>query len=78
MGLSMACLFLFPFVDSRKETSSKITHWYTFSFFIFIIVVCLLGWFGGRTPVGATVLITQLLTLYYFIHILVIIPYLGK
>lgn len=78
MGLSMLCLFLFPFVDSNNETSSKITNWYSFSFFIFVVVVCLLGWFGGRTPVGGTVLITQFLTLYYFIHILVIIPYLGK
>jgi len=78
MGLSMLCLFFFPFVDSKRETSNKLTIWYGLSFFVFIVVVCLLGWFGGRTPVSETMIITQCLTLYYFIHILVIIPYLGK
>jgi len=33
MGLSMLCLFLFPVVDSRRETSNKLTLWYAVSFF---------------------------------------------
>ena len=43
-----------------------------------MLVVCLLGWFVVRTPNSSTMYITELLTLYYFIHILAIVPYLGK
>ena len=37
----------------------------------------LLGWLGGRAPTGIIVTFNQILTLYYFFHLLVIIPGLG-
>jgi len=74
MGASMACLFLLPFVDTSKISYTKCKLFHEGSFYIFVLVVSLLGWLGGRAPTGVIVTFNQFLTFYYFIHFLIIIP----
>jgi quinol-cytochrome oxidoreductase complex cytochrome b subunit len=77
MGASMACLFLLPLIDISHYSHTKAKFLHEVTFFIFVLVVMLLGWLGGRAPTGVIVTFNQILTLYYFLHILVIIPGLG-
>lgn len=74
MGASMACLFLLPLIDISYYSHTKAKFLHEVTFFIFVLVVMLLGWLGGRAPTGVIVTFNQILTLYYFLHILVIIP----
>jgi len=77
MGASMAFLFLLPIIDISKYSYVKCKLFHEVTFFIFVLVVLLLGWLGGRAPTGVIVTFNQLLTFYYFFHLLVIIPGLG-
>lgn len=77
MGASMAFLFLLPLIDISRISYTKCKIFHESTFFIFILVVMLLGWLGGRAPTGIIVTFNQILTLYYFFHLLVLIPFLA-
>lgn len=74
MAASMACLFLLPLVDTSRVSNVKCKLLHESTFFIFVLVVALLGWLGGRAPTGVIVTLNQVLTFYYFFHFLIIIP----
>jgi quinol-cytochrome oxidoreductase complex cytochrome b subunit len=74
MGASMAFLFLLPLIDTSKYSYVKCKFMHEISFYIFVLTVLLLGWLGGRAPTGIIVTFNQILTFYYFFHLLVIIP----
>jgi ubiquinol-cytochrome c reductase cytochrome b subunit len=50
---------------------------YRIFLFIFFADVIALGYVGSQEPVGAIVTVSQVLTAWYFIHVLVILPLLG-
>lgn len=77
MALSMACLFILPFVDISKRSwvDAKFAH--DFFFAAIIVDVLLLGWLGGKAPSPVLVTLNQFATFYYFLHFFVIIPALG-
>jgi len=77
MGASMACLFLLPIVDSSRISNVKCKLLHESTFFVFVLVVSLLGWLGGRAPTGVIVTLNQLLTFYYFFHFLIIVPFIS-
>lgn len=74
---SMGFWFLLPIIDISRVSYVKCKIFHESTFFVFVLVVMLLGWLGGRAPTGIIVLFNQFLTLYYFFHLLVIIPFLG-
>jgi ubiquinol-cytochrome c reductase cytochrome b subunit len=47
-------------------------------FFWLFVIVCLgLGYLGSKPPEGGYVIAARILTVYYFLHFLVILPLLG-
>jgi ubiquinol-cytochrome c reductase cytochrome b/c1 subunit len=71
-------LFAFlPWLDTSRVKSAVYRPVYKIFFWIFIVCVLLLGYLGSQEPKGNAVLYGQLLTAYYFIHFLVILPLLG-
>ena len=46
-------------------------------FWIFVAVCLGLGWLGSKPAEGGYVIAARILTAYYFIHFLVILPLLG-
>ena len=71
-------LFLLPWLDSSKVRSAKFRPIYKQVFWIFLADCVVLGWAGAQKPEGAALLIGQLATAYYFLHLLVLLPLLGK
>ena len=78
MAGSMLILFILPYNDNSQSRHPRIKIFHELTFFTFILVLLLLGWLGGRTPTGIIILFNQFLTLYYFFHILIIIPILAQ
>jgi len=71
-------LFLLPWLDSAKVRSAKFRPIYKQVYWIFLADCIVLGWAGAQKPEGAALLIGQLATAYYFLHLLVVLPLLGK
>ena len=46
-------------------------------FWLFVITCVLLGWLGSKPPEGGYVIVSRLLTAWYFIHFLIVLPLLG-
>ncbi|MEQ8665701.1 MAG: cytochrome b/b6 [Rhodospirillales bacterium] len=77
MFASIILLMLLPWLDRSKVRSSKFRPVYKQFFWIFLADCVLLGYIGGKPAEGAYVLIGQLATTWYFLHLIVIIPLLG-
>ena len=76
---SILILFLLPWLDRSTVRSAKFRPLYKQFFWIFLIDCIILGIMGAKTADGHTfgipnVIISQLATLYYFAHFLVVIP----
>ena len=76
---SILVLFLLPWLDRSPVRSAKFRPIYKQFFWVFLIDCIILGIMGAKTADGHTVgipnvVISQLATLYYFAHFLVIIP----
>jgi quinol-cytochrome oxidoreductase complex cytochrome b subunit len=71
-------LFAFlPWLDTSRVKSAVYRPLYRIFFWIFAVCVLLLGYIGSHPPEGIYVPVGQILTAYYFIHFLVILPLLG-
>jgi ubiquinol-cytochrome c reductase cytochrome b subunit len=77
MGLSMACLFLLPSLDTSKRSWVESKFLADFFFAAIIVDVMILGWLGGKAPSPVLVTLNQFATFYYFFHFFVIIPALS-
>jgi ubiquinol-cytochrome c reductase cytochrome b/c1 subunit len=74
---SIGVLFFMPWLDTSKVRSARFRPLYR-QFFWVLVAVCLgLLYLGSRPPEGAYVIIARVLTAYYFLHFLVILPVLG-
>ena len=76
---SILVLFVLPWLDRSPVRSAKFRPIYRQFFFIFAIDCVILGIMGAKSADGVTfgmtnVFISQMATLYYFAHFLVIIP----
>ncbi|HTJ01972.1 MAG TPA: cytochrome b/b6 [Methylovirgula sp.] len=71
-------LFAFlPWLDTSKVRSAVYRPLYRIFFWIFVACVVGLGYIGAMPPEGAYVIIGRILTIYYFAHLLIILPLLG-
>ncbi len=70
-------LFLVPWLDTSKVRSATFRPLYRQFFWVLVIVGIGLGYLGSQPPEGIYVIAARILTAYYFIHFLIIMPLLG-
>ena len=81
---SVLILVLVPWLDTSKVRSARYRPIYKQVYWFFIIDCIVLGWVGFNSPdamfMGAVsfLRIGQVATAYYFLHLLVVLPVLGK
>jgi ubiquinol-cytochrome c reductase cytochrome b/c1 subunit len=74
---SIAILFALPWLDTSKVRSGTYRPLFKQFFWIFAAVCVALGYLGSRPPEGIYVILSQVFTVYYFAHFLIILPLLG-
>jgi quinol-cytochrome oxidoreductase complex cytochrome b subunit len=74
---SIAVLVFLPWLDTSKVRSARFRPLYK-QFFWILVVCCIgLGYLGSKPAEGGYVIAARILTAYYFLHFLVILPLLG-
>ena len=74
---SILILFVLPWLDTSRVRSGTYRPIFRQFFWVFVIVCVALGYLGSKPPEGAYVIWSRILTAYYFIHFLVILPLIG-
>ena len=74
---SILILFALPWLDTSRVRSGTYRPIFKQFFWVFVIVCVGLGFLGSKPPEGAYVIWSRILTAYYFIHFLVILPLIG-
>ena len=74
---AIAILFVLPWLDTSRVRSGTFRPLFKQFFWIFAIVCILLGWLGAQPAEGVYVVLSRILTIYYFAHFLIILPLLG-
>jgi ubiquinol-cytochrome c reductase cytochrome b subunit len=74
---SIAILVFLPWLDTSRVRSAVFRPLYKQFFWIFVIVTIGLGYIGSQPPEGGYVIAGRILTAYYFIHFLIILPIIG-
>jgi ubiquinol-cytochrome c reductase cytochrome b/c1 subunit len=75
---SLGILALLPWLDRSPVKSATYRPLYKQFFWLFVLTSVLLGWLGSKPAEGGYVLFARLLTAWYFIHFLVVLPLLGQ
>jgi len=74
---SILILFVLPWLDTSRVRSGSYRPIFRQFFWVFVVVCVALGYLGSKPPEGAYVIWSRILTAYYFIHFLVILPLIG-
>src|SRR5262249_13199886 len=74
---SILILAFLPWLDTSRVRSAAYRPLFRQFFWIFVAVCLGLGWLGSRPAEGGYVVASRILTTYYFVHFLVILPLLG-
>jgi quinol-cytochrome oxidoreductase complex cytochrome b subunit len=74
---AMAVLFFLPWLDTSQIRSARFRPIYRPFFWLFVLVCVGLGYVGSQPAEGGYVVAARILTLYYFLFFLVILPALG-
>jgi ubiquinol-cytochrome c reductase cytochrome b/c1 subunit len=77
MFSSILILLALPWLDTSKVRSGTYRPIFKGFFWVFAIVCVALGFIGSKPPEGSYVFWGRILTAYYFIHFIVILPLLG-
>jgi len=77
MFASILLLFFLPWLDTSRIRSTAYRPLYKQFFWVFFAVCILLGWLGAKPAEGWYVVASQICTVYYFAHFLIILPLLG-
>jgi len=75
---SIFILFFLPWLDTSPVRSARFRPIYKWVFWLLVIDVIALGWVGANPPEGIVVTVGQIATFYYFAHMLVLVPLIGK
>ncbi|MFZ4761728.1 MAG: cytochrome b [Alphaproteobacteria bacterium] len=75
---AVAVLFLLPWLDTSKVRSARFRPLYRQFFWLLVLAVFMLGYVGAKPAEGVWVLLGRVATAYYFLHFLVILPWLGR
>jgi ubiquinol-cytochrome c reductase cytochrome b/c1 subunit len=74
---SIVILAFLPWLDTSRVRSATYRPLYRQFFWIFIVVCIGLGWLGSKPAEGGYVIAARILTAYYFLHFIIILPVLG-
>ncbi|MBI3436168.1 MAG: cytochrome b N-terminal domain-containing protein [Proteobacteria bacterium] len=74
---SIAILAFLPWLDTSRVKSANYRPLYRQFFWLFVIVCVGLGWLGSKPAEGGYVIASRLLTAWYFLHFIVVLPLLG-
>src|SRR5712671_6164675 len=74
---SIGILALLPWLDASRVKSARYRPLYKQFFWLFVVSCVLLGWLGSKPPEGGYVIMSRLLTAWYFIHFIIVLPLLG-
>ncbi len=74
---SILILFVLPWLDTSRVRSGSYRPIFKQFFWVFALVCVGLGYLGSKPAEGSYVFWSRVLTAYYFIHFLVILPLLG-
>jgi ubiquinol-cytochrome c reductase cytochrome b/c1 subunit len=74
---SIAILFVLPWLDTSRVRSGNYRPIFKGFFVVFAIACVALGYIGSKPAEGTYLLWGRILTAYYFIHFIVILPLLG-
>jgi ubiquinol-cytochrome c reductase cytochrome b subunit len=77
MMAAPALLFLLPWLDTGKVRSARFRPIYRIMFWVWVAAILLLGMVGAHKPEGVWVMLGRIGTIYYFVHLLVVLPVLG-
>ena len=78
MFASIILLAFLPWLDSSKVRSAKFRPIYKQVFWIFVVDCLVLGYIGANPPEGHFLLIGRIATAYYFFHLVILMPLLGR
>jgi ubiquinol-cytochrome c reductase cytochrome b subunit len=75
---AIAVLFVLPWLDTSPVRSARFRPIYRQLILVLVVDVVVLGMVGGHPPEGIWVVLGRVATLYYYLHFLVVLPFLGK
>jgi quinol-cytochrome oxidoreductase complex cytochrome b subunit len=78
MFAAIAVLAVLPWLDRSKVRSAKFRPVYFWAFWVFLVDCLVLGYVGGKPAEGSYIVIGQVATLYYFFHLLILVPLISK
>jgi len=78
MFSAIIVLFFLPWLDTSKVRSAKFRPIYKQFFWLFLADCVFLGYLGGKPAEGWYVPASQIATVYYFAHFLILLPLIGK
>ena len=78
MFASIIALAFLPWLDSSKVRSAKYRPIYKRLFWVFVADTFVLGYIGAHPAEGHFLLIGRIATAYYFFHLLILLPLLGR
>ncbi len=76
-GGAIFVLFLVPWLDTSKVRSATFRPLYKQFFWILVATCVGLGYLGAMPPEGGYVIASRILTAYYFLYFLVVLPVIG-
>jgi ubiquinol-cytochrome c reductase cytochrome b/c1 subunit len=74
---SIGILVFLPWLDTSRVRSAKYRPAFRFFFWLFVIDCIGLGYLGSQAPEGIYVYIARALTIWYFVHFIIVLPVLG-
>jgi ubiquinol-cytochrome c reductase cytochrome b/c1 subunit len=74
---SIGILVFLPWLDTSRVRSANYRPIYRQFFWIFVLVCIGLGYLGSQPAEGGYVIASRILTAYYFLHFVVIMPIIG-
>jgi ubiquinol-cytochrome c reductase cytochrome b/c1 subunit len=74
---SILILFVLPWLDTSRVRSGTYRPIFKQFFWIFVLVCIGLGYLGSKPAEGLYVVFSRILTAYYFLHFIVILPLIG-
>ena len=75
---AIAVLFVLPWLDTSRVRSATFRPIYKWFMMLLVVDVIVLGLCGANPPAGFWTPLSQVATIYYFFHFLILLPILGK